>query len=247
MRELHVTSPKMSGDDVLTLQKALAAAGYAPGPIDGFYGSTTFAAVEAFQAAHGLTVDGVVGDKTWTLLLNPTPTPVPIPTPRPQSVIGPQALAEAVKYLGIKELPPNSNKTQFGEWFGVNGVAWCNIFVSYCFATSPANYIICGGFKGAGVKAGKGCAYVPTTEAWLRASGKWVGKTEAQPGDIVIFNWDQKGDPEHIGIVESWVGGPQGQFVSIEGNTSVGNDSDGGEVMRRTRRLGQVDGFGRIL
>jgi hypothetical protein len=131
----------------------------------------------------------------------------------------------------------------FGEWYGVDGVAWCNIFVSYCFSVG-AKYTICDGFRGAGVKAGKGCAYVPTTEAWLRATGLWVGRTEPLPGDIAIYNWDGKGIPEHIGIVEASLG--NGQFTAIEGNTSVGNDSNGGAVMRRTRKIVQVDGFGRI-
>lgn len=242
MRELHVTSPMMSGDDVLILQKALTALGYHPGKEDGLFGPTTSSAIEAFQAAHGLTVDGIVGDATWAALNAPTP----VPTPRPLSVVGTKALAEAVKYIGIKEDPPKSNRTQFGVWYGVNGVAWCNIFVSYCFVNG-ANYIICEGFKGAGVRKGKGCSYVPTTEAWLRASGKWVGRTQPQPGDIAIFNWDGKGFPEHIGIVESWIGGDKGEFTTIEGNTSMSDDSNGGEVMRRTRRLAQVDGFGRIL
>ena len=32
-----------------------------------------------------------------------------------------------------------SNRTMFGEWFGVNSVAWCNIFVSYCFRDRRQN------------------------------------------------------------------------------------------------------------
>jgi hypothetical protein len=39
---------------------------------------------------------------------------------------------------------------------------------------------------------------------------------------------------------------PDGRFWTIEGNTGVGNDSDGGEVMRRVRAPADVDGFGRI-
>ena len=50
--------------------------------------------------------------------------------------------------------------------------------------------------------------------------------------------------PDHIGIVEEYLGG--GKFNAIEGNTSVGNDSNGGEVMRRLRYISQVDGFGRL-
>jgi hypothetical protein len=157
------------------------------------------------------------------------------------SAIGRLALQEALKHLGVTEEPPDSNRTPFGEWFGVDGVKWCNIFVSYCFAVG-ADYTICAGFNGAGVYPA-GCTYVPTTEAWLRATGMWVGRTSPLPGDIAIFNWDG-GSPDHIGIVEQDVGG--GRFTCIEGNTSVGNDSNGGAVMRRTRRVSQVDGFGRI-
>jgi len=72
----------------------------------------------------------------------------------------------------------------------------------------------------------------------------WVGKSQPLPGDIAIFNWDGA-LPDHIGIVEEYVGG--GKFNCIEGNTAVGNDSNGGEVMRRLRYMSQVDGFGRVV
>ncbi len=39
----------------------------------------------------------------------------------------------ARSYVGVKESPANSNRQMFGEWYGANGVAWCAIFVSYCF------------------------------------------------------------------------------------------------------------------
>lgn len=242
-QELQVTSPLIRGPVVLGVQQQLAALGYSPGPLDGAYGPTTAAAVTDFQATHGLTPDGIVGPKTLEALQVAAAGPVVPPTsPRPISTIGREALIEAVKHLGVKEAPPGSNQTVFGDWYGVNGVAWCNIFVSYCFQVG-AGFTICDGFKGAGVRPGKGCAYVPTTEAWLRATGMWVGRTEPNPGDIAIFNWDG-GNPDHIGFVEENLG--NGSFTTIEGNTAVGNDSDGGEVMRRTRHIVQVDGFGRV-
>jgi hypothetical protein len=113
--------------------------------------------------------------------------------------------------------------------------------VSYCFHNG-AEYTICEGFKGAGVYA-KGCTYVPTTEAWLHATGMWKGRTEPLPGDIAIYNW-HGGLPDHIGIVEEYLGG--GKFNAIEGNTGIGNDANGGEVMRRQRYFSDVDGFGRV-
>src|SRR5205085_1270486 len=117
-----------------------------------------------------------------------------------------------------------------------DGVPWCNIFVSYCFKLG-GNYTIADGFRGAGVRPGKGCAFVPTTEAWLRSTDLWVGRTEPQPGDLAIFNWDG-GRPDHIGIVQRSLGG--GEFITVEGNTSSRSDSNGGEVMIRSRFLNQV-------
>jgi hypothetical protein len=231
----------MTGRDIARLQEKLTSLGYAPGPIDAIYGPATATAVRAFQRDNSLEVDGVAGPQTLDTLKATVKPAKPRAVQRKPSEPGKLALAKGVKELGEKERPANSNRTQFGQWFGVDGVPWCNIFVSYCFATG-AKYIICEGFHGAGVYA-KGCTYVPTTEAWLRATGMWKGQTTPLAGDIAIYNWDG-GVPDHIGIVEEYVGG--GKFNAIEGNTAVGNDSNGGAVMRRLRYISQVNGFGRV-
>ena len=49
---------------VRTLQRRLARAGFAFGPIDGRYGPLTEQAVRSFQTAHGLEVDGIAGPLT---------------------------------------------------------------------------------------------------------------------------------------------------------------------------------------
>ena len=239
-RELHVTSPMMSGQDVLDLQTKLNSLGYSPGELDAKYGPATAGAVRAFQRDTGLDADGIVGPLTNASLATATAAQ----THQAASEKGALALAEAIKHIGIKETPPNSNLTKFGDWFGVNGVAWCNIFVSYCFRIG-ANYTIAEGFAGKadGVYP-KGCAYVPTTEAWLRTTGMWLGRVAPLPGDIAIYNWNG-GDPDHIGIVERYLG--DGKFSAIEGNTSVTDRSNGGEVQRAIRHLTQVDGFGRVV
>jgi len=63
------------GEDVKTLQKLLVEKGYSVGScgIDGDFGQATQKAVKAFQKDHGLTADGVVGEKTWALLKSATP------------------------------------------------------------------------------------------------------------------------------------------------------------------------------
>jgi len=63
-----------TGAVVASLQRVLdngAAAGWSsPGPIDGDFGPLTRAAVEGFQAWGGVTVDGIVGDQTWSVSLH---------------------------------------------------------------------------------------------------------------------------------------------------------------------------------
>jgi len=241
-RDLHLTSPAMRGDDVRALQQALADLGYAPGAADGVFGPATAAAVSAFQADHGLEVDGWVGARTRDALVDARPSSDGNGTGNGNgggTDAGRLALAEALQHVGTIEQPVN--RTSFGRWYGVDGVPWCNIFVSYAFLIG-ADYTICAGFRGPGVNA-KGCAYVPTTEAWLRNAGLWRGKATPAPGDIAIFNWDG-GTPDHIGIVVQDLGG--GAFETVEGNTSPTDNSNGGMVMRRRRTLSQVDGFGRV-
>ena len=48
-------------------------------------------------------------------------------------------------------------------------------------------------------------------------------------GDIVLFDWDNDGIADHVGILRSRVN-EQGNFGTIEGNTSASNNSNGGEV-----------------
>lgn len=61
------------GPAVAELQGMLVLLGYYPGQVDGAFTDATEAAVRDFQAAAGLTSDGIVGPATWSRLL-PTPS-----------------------------------------------------------------------------------------------------------------------------------------------------------------------------
>lgn len=65
-----------SGAQVTAAQTLLNQQGYDAGTADGQFGTRTATAVQAFQSAHGLTADGVVGARTWTGLLAAGTTPV---------------------------------------------------------------------------------------------------------------------------------------------------------------------------
>lgn len=72
MVELRVLKQGMSGNDVRTAMIRLQDLGYYKGTIvksDKLFGPKMDAAVRAFQKAKGLTVDGVIGAKTWPKLI----------------------------------------------------------------------------------------------------------------------------------------------------------------------------------
>ena len=130
----------------------------------------------------------------------------------------------ATAEIGTVEEPKNSNETKYGEWFGYDGVAWCGIFVSWVYhhAGYPLGNI---GFT-------KGFAGCQTAVKHFLYTEQTVKRSEVQPGDIVFFDWNSDQRYDHVGIV---VGSNDLTFRTIEGNTSLGNDSNGGEVMQRTR------------
>ena len=77
----------------------------------------------------------------------------------------------------------------------------------------------------------KGYAGCQTAYAYFKTNGWLV--TEPIAGDIVLFDWNSDGRFDHTGIFKEKISATK--FKSIEGNTSLKNDSNGGEVMERVR------------
>lgn len=123
--------------------------------------------------------------------------------------------------IGVKELPPNSNKTKYGKAYGMNGVAWCAIFVWWVFNKAGLSDLL-------PIKTAS-CFALMTA---AKTAGQWV-TSGYKKGDVVIYTFS------HTGIVESASGS---KITAIEGNTGIGNDANGGQVMRRTRNLSVVRG-----
>ena len=57
------------GNITRLIQERLNSLGFNCGKVDGIFGNGTRAAVIAFQKAHGLSADGIVGQNTWRALL----------------------------------------------------------------------------------------------------------------------------------------------------------------------------------
>ena len=139
-----------------------------------------------------------------------------------------EILAVARVELGYKESPAGSNRTKYGAWFGLNGHPWCMMFIQWVFTQADAESLL--------------AARTASCGAFMRAAqahGRWV-TSNYQPGDIVIMDFPgNKAKTDHCGIVVTAL---TDGVRTIEGNTGVGNDSNGGEVMERTRPLSVIIG-----
>lgn len=129
----------------------------------------------------------------------------------------------AAKEIGYTEVPAGTNKTKFGKWFGLDGVAWCGIFVSYCYDKA--------GYPLGNIGFSKGFAGCQTAFAYFKKTKEIT--TTPNPGDIVLFDWNSDGRYDHTGIFVRDIDGKS--FLTVEGNTSLTNQSNGGQVMERTR------------
>ncbi|HKV43856.1 MAG TPA: CHAP domain-containing protein [bacterium] len=150
------------------------------------------------------------------------------PAPPPPQKVDPNRarLNKAIAELGVKESPANSNQCKYTTWYGAVG-PWCAMFCTWSDQL--------GGAPSKSFVKGSNYAYVPyiVSDARLGLNGLSVTSSPV-PGDLVCYDWDRNGEYDHIGIVETSPDA-NGNFTAIEGNTSTSNNSNGGEVMRRSR------------
>ncbi|WP_085830420.1 CHAP domain-containing protein [Collinsella vaginalis] len=122
-------------------------------------------------------------------------------------------------------------KRMNSAWFGGNGVPYCAMFVSWCLWQIGLSV------------PGYPTAYVPSGVEGARRAGRLLSDPrDAQPGDIVNFDWNPNAHDgaDHVGIVEANLGWC---LQTIEGNTSSGSggsQGNGGLVARRRRTWGVV-------
>lgn len=249
----QLSSPLMRGPGVKKLQKQLAGENpwkrnFHPGKIDGVYGPATASAVKRAKWRLGYPtklINNVAGATFCKHMAGTAKLPLLYKRRgdararrvQEQAARRAKALAGALANQGVKERPAGTNRCKYSEWYGLIG-PWCAMFVTYHYVAAGSKAFL----KGAR------WAYVPYILS--AANGHDYGlsiTTEPGPGDLVLFDWDKDGVPDHIGMFVKWNDKRKSSFTSIEGNTALGNDSNGGEVQKRTdRKRSQVKAFVRV-
>lgn len=243
-RTLTLTSPMMRGVDVSRAQTILRTKGYFVGKNDGIFGEITGRACSQAKFQLGYASKNI--KPSWDATLEAYLVGSKRLTPamrlrasqrRKKKSLGEQALAIARQYVGVKENPPGSNRVMFSDWYGIVG-PWCAMFVTYCFVKAGSKTF----------DRGHRWAYCPyLLDAARHNQGLTVVHEDAaETGDIVLYDWNNDGVADHVGIV---VTPPHGgvSLIALEGNTGVGADSDGGEVMVRQRSTMNVIAFVRCV
>ena len=143
-------------------------------------------------------------------------------------------VTKAKSFLGVKESPAGSNRVVFNtDYYGkeVSGpdYPWCCTFVWDVFRLCGAPGLFYGGKK---------TARCQTVYEWGKEKKLTVPKNSGRKGDLIIYDWNGNGVAQHIGFILSK--NPDGTYDTIEGNTAVGNDSNGGEVMQRKRQQDSI-------
>lgn len=115
-----------------------------------------------------------------------------------------------------------SNRTKYGAWMGMNGAAWCHMFVSWCAEQAG---------ESAAVPKTASCS---SGMAWFKKKGLFKAKGSYTPkrGDVVYFLTGRS----HVGLVEKVSGST---LHTVEGNSSD-------KVKRRTYSLSErtITGYG---
>ena len=135
-----------------------------------------------------------------------------------------EILAIARGEIGVKESPKNSNNVKYNTWYygkSVSGAAypWCMAFAQWVYEQAKSS--------------------LPHQTASCGELLRWYRKYQPDcvtetpiPGSLVIFDFPGGAATDHVGLLE---GLGQTTVTTIDGNTGVTSDANGGAVMRRTR------------
>lgn len=243
---------------VEAVQRVLKELGTYHGQVDGEFGPGTAQAVwdtKNYKFGY-LRPDKVAGDRFFAYCIGKKkPNAVMQALAKRRSAkhvtISYRIFQQMVSKLGETEHPANSNKSYASLWYGLIG-AWCAMAVSWAASHAGSKYF----------KAGRYTGYVPTMLGdAIAGRNKFRIVLRLLPalksGYVICFKWPGESNAiaDHVGIIALETDlrkecpqelnkainafgrlGPNDTWT-IEGNTSVGNNSNGGTQMIRKRNL----------
>ena len=165
---LHIGS---SGSAVRTVQRLLISLGYMKGSADGIYGTKTYLAVQAFQKANNLTVDGMVGQATLARL---------------ESVAKAKGVSTATGTAAVFKRP-SASEVRFTDWYSETRVQAKLMpdAIVYDYATGLYYNVHMFSF-------GKHCDAEPLTESDTQTMYKIMGENDWTPHAVWVILSDGK-------------------------------------------------------
>ena len=133
-------------------------------------------------------------------------------------------MATSRDLISLAESHLGEDGATFWDWyFGggyTNGSAtpWCACFVSWCLDQLGVSCV------------GVPSSYVPSIQAAAAGAGQALSPSDAQPGDVLIYDWNGNGTGDHVGFC---VANHDGWMDTVEGNVS-------NSVGKRTRYYAYV-------
>jgi len=228
----------MKGKKVRLIQEWLCLHGYQI-VIDGDFGDATAAAVRQFQKAKNLKADGIVGEKTFDMLVLPMTRALEEISPGKKG-LGQMAVAYAKQHL-------NQNPREVG---GQNKGPWVRLYMQ---GNEGSDWPWCAGFVSFILKqACKSLNVFPPIKTSFscdslafsaKERGLFLKESEAKEKNVLapgsfFLNRRTPTDWVHTGIILSV---EKDVFHTIEGNTNDDGDREGYEVCRRIRNYASKD------
>lgn len=128
-----------------------------------------------------------------------------------------EVLTIALRHVG-------QNGARFRKFCGLpSGAAWCNAFVDYVANEGGVSSLFFNSKKE---------TYCPHSIKWCASNLAQIPPYLAMPMDIIYFDWEKNGVPNHIGFVRQR--NTTSSIYTLEGNT------DGGKVAKKTRNVKYV-------
>lgn len=130
---------------------------------------------------------------------------------------GSEVVAYAATFKGVAKGHVRENVNDFTQWYYGDNTSASFCLIGICYVFNHFDFLVDG--------LGGKIAYVPDLKH--RVGGKWhTDKALISRGDPVTFDFNNTGDPEHVGMFVKWLNSSHTLFQSFEFNTTGAGSDD---------------------